>query len=212
MTWEKNFCIVPTSNLSNLIDILIKPLVTFVRSNLRGSTEFINKLPHNVPSKTILTSFDITSLFTNIPHDVRIKAIEYWLTSYPENIPRRFPGEFVIKGINPILNNNTFVFNDTTFLQRKGTAMRTKMAPSYVTVVLEYLEENMYDQAKGLFGDVIGSYIKENWFRYLDDCFINWIFGEDDLRQLHTLLNSVDLNIQFTIEQLKNNYKTVQNS
>ena len=90
--------------------------------------------------------------------------------------------------------------------------MRTKMAPSYVTVVLEYLEENMYDQAKGLFGDVIGSYIKENWFRYLDDCFINWIFGEDDLQQLHTLLNSVDLNIQFTIEQLKNNYKTVQNS
>ena len=74
------------------------------------------------------------------------------------------------------------------------------MVPSYATLVLGYLEENRYDQAKGLFGDTMGSYIKDNWFRYLDDCFINWIFGEDDLRRFHTLLNSLDPNIQFTIE------------
>ena len=79
--------------------------------------------------------------------------------------------------------------------------MESKMAPSYTTLVLGYLEENMYDQAMGLFGDMIGSYFKDNWFRYLDDCFINWIFGEDDLRRFHTLLNSLDPNIQFTIEQ-----------
>ena len=73
----------PTSHLSNVIDILIKPLVTFVRSKLRDNTEFIYKLPRNVPSETILTSFDIIGLYTNIPHDLGIKAIEYWLTLYP---------------------------------------------------------------------------------------------------------------------------------
>ena len=109
----------------------------------------------NVSSEIILTSFDITSLYANIPHDLGIKAIEYWLTLYPENILRRFPREFVIEGINLILNN-TFVFYDTTFLQKQATAMGTKMAPSYATLVLGYLE-NMYDQAKRLFGDMIGS-------------------------------------------------------
>ena len=112
--------------------------------------------PRNVSSEIILTSFDITSLYANIPHDLGIKAIEYWLTLYPKNILRRFPREFVIEGINLILNNNTFVSNDTTFLQKQGTAMGTKMAPSYATLVLGYLE-NMYDQAKRLFGDMIGS-------------------------------------------------------
>ena len=192
--------ILPTSHLSNLIDILIKPLITFVRSNLRDSTEFINKLPGNVPNETILNSFDITGLYANIPHDLGIKAIKCWLTLYPGNIPRRLLREFVIEGINLILNNNTFVFNDTTFLQKKGTEMGIKMAPSYATLVLGYLEENIIKQKK--YSEIwTGSYIKDNWFRYLNDCFINWIFVEDKLRQFHILLNSLDPNIQFTIEQ-----------
>ena len=100
-----------------------------------------------------------------------------------------------------MLNNNTFVFNHTTFLQKNDAATGTKMAPLYATLVLGYLEESMYDQVKRLFEDMIGSYIRDNWFRYLDDCLINWIFGEDDLRQFHTLMSSLDPNIQFTIEQ-----------
>ena len=157
-------------------------MVTFVRSNFKDSTEFINKVPRNVPNETVLD--------TNIPYDVGIKAIEYWLTLYPESILRRFPREFVIEEINLILNNNTFVFNDTTFPQKKGTAMETKMAQSFATLAPGYLEENMYDQAKRQFGDMIGSYTKDNWFRYLDDCFINWILGEDNLRQFHALLTT----------------------
>ena len=139
-------------DLSNLIDILIKLLVTFVIRKLTESTEFINKLPRNVPSETILTSFDLTILYTNIPHDLGVKAIEHWLEKYPDSIPRRFSREFVIEANNLILNYITFVSNDTTFLQKKGTVMGTKMAPSYATLVLGYLEESMYDQATRIFG------------------------------------------------------------
>ena len=55
--------ICPTNHLSNLIDINIKPVVTFVKSNLRDGIKFINKLPRNVPNDTILTSFDIIRIF-----------------------------------------------------------------------------------------------------------------------------------------------------
>ena len=70
--------ICPTNHLSNLIDILIKPMLTFVKTNLRDVIEFINKLQRNVPNDTILTSFDITSLYTNIPnrsHSVLVSGI-----------------------------------------------------------------------------------------------------------------------------------------
>ena len=67
-----------TGHLSNLIDILIKPLVNFVRSNLRDITKFLIRLLCKVPTVTILTSFDIKSLYTNIHHDLGIHAMTYW--------------------------------------------------------------------------------------------------------------------------------------
>ncbi|CAH3117113.1 unnamed protein product, partial [Porites lobata] len=56
----------------------------------------------------------------------------------------RFSKEFIIDSILLILTNNTFTFDDRIFLQKKGTAMGTKMAPSYATLVLGYLENELY--------------------------------------------------------------------
>ena len=81
----------------------------------------------------------------------------------------------------------------------KGTAMGTKMAPSYATLVLGYLENTMYENTTTKFREEIGQYIKENWLRYLDDCYINWIFWEESLKQFHVLLTNLNPNIKFTI-------------
>ena len=39
-----------------------------------------------------------------------------------------------------------------------------------------------------------------NWRRFLDDCYINWPYGEDKLEDLHDILNSLDDSIQLTAE------------
>ena len=39
-----------------------------------------------------------------------------------------------------------------------------------------------------------------NWRRFLDDCYINWPYGEDKLKELHDILNSLDDSIQLTAE------------
>ena len=62
----------------------------------------------------------------------------------------------MIEGIKIILQNNTFTLNDRTFLQIKSTAMGTKMAPSYATLVLGYLENTMYEDTTTKFGEEIG--------------------------------------------------------
>ena len=58
----------------------------------------------------------------------------------------------------------------------------------------------MYEDTTTKFGEEIDRYIKENWLRYLDDCYIKWIIGEEGLKQFHVFLNYLNPNIKFTIK------------
>ena len=78
--------------------------------------------------------------------------------------------------------------------------MGTKMAPSYATLVLGYLESELYSQVSNKMGEEIGHYVYTNWRRFLDDCYINWPYGEDKLKELHDILNSLDDSIKLTAE------------
>ena len=68
-----------THRLSNLLDILLRPFMKHVKSNLRDTTDFLNNLPNKVQPNTLLASFNIEALYSNIPHDLGILAVEYWL-------------------------------------------------------------------------------------------------------------------------------------
>ena len=192
--------ICPTSRLSNFVDLLIKPFTSHVQSYLRDTIDFLNYLPEIVPENTILASFDVTSLYTNITHELGVHSIKFWLDKHPESLHPRFNKQFVIDSITLILTNNSFTFDDKIFLQKKGTAMRTKMAPSYATLVLGFLEQSLYGRVTDILGEEIGHYIHNNWKRFLDDCYINWPYGEEKLGALHRILNSLNDNIQLTVE------------
>lgn len=83
---------------------------------------------------------DVTNLYTNITTDLGINALKYWINKYPQNINSRFSKEFILEASSLVLKNNTFSFNGKYYLQLKGTAMGTKMAPTYATLTLGYLE------------------------------------------------------------------------
>ena len=161
-----------THRLSNLIDILLRPITKRVKSYLRDTTDFLNHLPSAVPENTLLASFDVESLYSNIPHELGIEAIKYWLRKYPNDTPSRFPKKFIIEGIDFILKNNTFCFNEKNYRQMKGTAMGTKFAPVYATLVIGYLEEKLYKQIHEKYGSQYAEEFIHNWKRLLDDCFI----------------------------------------
>ena len=50
--------------------------------------------------------------------------------------------------------------------------MGTIVAPTYATLVMEYLEIKFYKKCKNEFGVDNGKYIEENCHRFLDDCYI----------------------------------------
>ena len=59
------------------------------------------------------------------------------------------------------LNNNTFQFNNTKYIQTLGTAMGTKMAQTYAILTLAYSEENLYEMIGKKYGNNIkGEFIK----------------------------------------------------
>ena len=100
-----------------------------------------------------------------------LEAISFWLDKFPELIANRFNKAFITEAMEIVLENNIFSFNNNYLKQIKGTALGTKVAPTYATLVLAFLEEEMYKTVKI---ENFAKYIKEQWKRFLDDCFIFW--------------------------------------
>ena len=59
----------PTRRLSNFLDLILKPLTKHVKSNIKDNIEFLKICERNVTDGTVLVTFDIRSLYTNIPHE-----------------------------------------------------------------------------------------------------------------------------------------------
>ncbi|XP_062576664.1 uncharacterized protein LOC134238563 [Saccostrea cucullata] len=194
----------PTQRLSNLLDIILKPFCKLVPSFIRDDMDFLNHIPESIEENTKLVSFDVTSLYTNIPHNLGLEAISFWIDKHPDVIQPRFSKEFILEGLKIVLQNNHFFFDDKYYLQTKGTAMGTKVAPTYATLVLGFLEEKLFSECKTFFGEDFDTYIERNWKRYLDDCFIFWTKSLQDLQQFNSILNRLHESMHFTMEISEN--------
>ena len=90
-----------------------------------------------------------------------------------------------------VLTMNNFEFNGEHFLQIGGTAMGTKAAPNYAIISMNWFEDTYVYQ-----------YHPQPllWVRYIDDIFMIFQHGEDELLKFITYLNSCNPHIQFTHE------------
>ena len=131
----------PTHRLSNFLDLFLKPLCKHVPSYIRDDFDFLNHIPEKVNENTILVSFDVVSLYTSTPHDVGLQATEYWLNNFSTTLERPFSKDFILKAISIVLKENTFKFDNKNYKQVQGTAMGTKMTPTYATLVMGFLEQ-----------------------------------------------------------------------
>ena len=191
-----------SQRLSHFVDIILKPLCEKVPSFIRDDLDFLNHLPTSVSPNSELITFDVVSLYTNIPHEFGIAAVSYWLEKHRDTILPRFSKDFILDSLRLILQNNAFYFDSKYYIQEKGTAMGTKMAPTYATLVLGYLENIMYENVESNYGSNFAVYIKQNWFRFLDDCFILWN-SDIPIENFQSDLNSLNENIQFTLNRSK---------
>jgi len=186
----------PTERISQLADHFLQPLVCKTASFVKDTTDFINKIESvsNVSPGTILCTIDVTSLYTNIPNQEGITACQKALDIHRPG-PQKPSNINILKLLQYVLTKNNFDFNDRHYLQVGGTAMGTKVAPSFANLFMADFEEKW----------VYNHHTQPSlWLRYIDDIFIIWEHGMPELDKLLAHLNSCHPTIKFTAEHSLN--------
>ena len=142
----------------------------------------------------------MTSLYSNIDHNLAIEAISYWTDKFPNDIHIRFNKQFIIEGIELILRNNSFNFDNKGYLQVFGCAMGSKFSPNLAILVMAYLELDLYNKIELKYGTDIRQEIEKRYKRYLDDIFIILNINHISEVEFRAMLNSLHEKIQFTGE------------
>ena len=127
---------------------------------------------------SMLCTVDVVGFYPSIPHD------EGLLT-----IGKKISTDSLMHLTEMVLRNNIFEFDNKVYKQLQGTAMGTKMAPSYAVLFMDKLERQFLDTMQ---------YKPRNWWRYIDDIF--WEHGEEKLGEFMKALNSFHKTIKFTFE------------
>ena len=118
----------PTSKLSELLGILLKPFVNIAPSYIRDSTDFLNKKPIIIDNSVdlraiIFVTCDVSNMYANITLKLGLEAIEYWLDTNPHLLHGRFTKEFILEGITLVMSSSCFQFNDECYSLQVGTVV-----------------------------------------------------------------------------------------
>ena len=180
-------CSGPTEHISAYIDSIIKPLVPHVPSYIKDSSHMVAILEETrIPKEALLVTIDVSSLYTNIPQDegtsACLEAVEAsQTTDLPTNILQAL--------FNVVLKCNIFRFENSIYAQTQGTAMGTKMAPSYANLFMDRFERSF------LANEPIQPLL---WKRYIDDILCIWPGTREELDSFLDRLNNAHPTLRFT--------------
>ena len=123
----------------------LQPLTDKLLSFIKDTKQLINDIP--LPKNAILVTADVTSLYTNIPHDEGIEATAQHYTEWSHTLPKPTPKTPVIKIIlHFILKHSTFRFQDKHYKQNNGTSMGGRYAPPYANIFMGRIEDTILQE------------------------------------------------------------------
>jgi len=185
-------CSCPTERISALVDDVLRPLVLALPSYTRDSSDAITKVKNlHLPqgSNILLFTLDVKSLYTIIPHNDGLRALQHFLE---KRIIKDPPTSTVLRLAELVLTLNSFEFNGDFFHQKKGVAMGTRMGPSYANLFMGFLEEKMESKFHGK--------SPELYSRYIDDIFGITTMPRPELDLWMDNLQSLHPSVEFTWE------------
>ena len=92
-----------TEPISQFVDKWLQPYVKKLTSYLKDSTDFINLIETlTLPNHCLLASIDVSSLYTNIPHEEGIQSALYYLKTNQETY--KYPEHPTPEGLTELIN------------------------------------------------------------------------------------------------------------
>ena len=138
-----------------------------------------------------MASFDIKSLFTNIPLDETIDIIVNKCFSNTYRF-HGFTQQQFINLLTMTVKNCQFLFDGKLYHQKDGVAMGSPLGPLFANIFLSFHERTWLADCPHTFKPMF-------YRRYVDDCFLIFQSKEQVIPCLD-YLNSKHPNIQFTHE------------
>lgn len=172
---------------------LLKDNIPVANSHVNNSFELFDTLSNRRIEENIrMASFDVISLFTNIPLNLAIQGIRNrW--QYLEN-RINIPIEDLIKAIELVLTSTYFTFNDRIYKQTYGTPMGSPLSPIIADIVMQDLETSIISN--------LNCHLSF-YYRYVDDIILAAHY--DDILKILDAFNNYHEKLKFTHDMEKNN-------
>ena len=191
-----------TENISGLVDHYSKHLVKNLDSFVEDSPDLLRQFeaenqkgPQN--SSTFPVTIDVTALYTSIPADGvngGMQAFKKALNTRTQKEMNAMPTEHLMELLELVLKGNIFEIDEKLYIQRIGTAMGTKLAPTYACLFMGDLEHDFLEK----YCQDTGSKLWKMWRRFIDDIFFFWSGSVQDLELFIKKLNEFHPHIKFT--------------
>ena len=184
----------PQYGLAKYLVPILSPLTvnTFVIKDSFTFAADVRKQNH----KLFMTSFDVDSLFTNIPLDETIDICVRKLFGRKHKFKGFTKADFK-QLLQFAVKDSLLMFNGKYYIQCDGVAMGSPLGPTLANVFLCYWEETWLKKCPKQFTPI---YYK----RYMDDTFVLFT-SADHVNKFDKYLNSRHRNMSFTYEAEQNN-------
>ena len=182
-------------NIAKFLVSLLRPFSNNTYS-VFDSFSFVKELlelPFNT-NELFMASFDITSLFTNIPLDETIEIIIQKVFTNSTKFHGFSIFEFR-KLLNLAVKNCHFLFNGEVYQQVDGVAMGSPLGPLFANIFLSHYESVWLNDCPSNFKPLF-------YRRYVDGCFILFRSPNHVIPFLH-YLNSRHSKIKFWQRQIQ---------
>ena len=182
-------------NLSKFLIQFLMPLTTNCYT-VASTFEFCNEIrSFNYHTPLVMASFDVESLFTNIPVKETINIV-IDLLFHDSVLFNGLSKTQFRKLLNLSCSENIFLFNNNLFKQIDGVAMGSSLGPIMANIFMCYMEKMWLENCPVHFRPIL-------YRRYVDDCFLLFT-SPDHIELFKSYLNSKHPNIKFTTETESN--------
>ncbi|CAF1179846.1 unnamed protein product [Adineta steineri] len=181
-------------NLSKYLARAIRNARPQAKSYVKDSFDFVNKLKEIILDKNktyIKCSFDVESLYTNVPVKEAIEITLNYIYKPTKLIDVPFSRDQMEKLLYLSITDAPFRFQNKIYKQIDGVAMGNPLAPIIADLWMQKMEDklNRFSTNKPLI-----------WLRYVDDIFCIFTIPKIKIDDFHSRINKWHPNLRFTLE------------